>query len=401
MSNSAIRTQRDQDIVQINPLDHVRKRPNLYLGGTDSAALHHMIYEVVDQSINLAFEGQCDHIWVTLRADNVVSIRDNGPGLSPIVDKHGRSELEIYMTEVGMCGRYVPDAHEYHVSGGVHGVGITAVNGLSEWMSVEVARDGFLWKQEYRAGVVQDQVMPIRPLQADVETSMSFTFRPDFSIFEANHFSYEELSQRFQSISYLVKGLAITLRDERVIPYAETVFRSDNGLLDYIKQMNADVETLHEPIYEQFEVRVPRQHSEPYTIEVDFALQYNGTTECKMLSFVNTVEITDGGDHIQAVKSAITNVINGKTQFRTSDKVGDYSPQEVTPGLTMVMHILHPDPSFESYMKMKLLVAAELYGGISEAAFRAGIQLLQESRTIIQLTEKLEDNRFVLKGGVC
>ncbi|MBI1276731.1 MAG: hypothetical protein GC179_01250 [Anaerolineaceae bacterium] len=401
MSERQIRTNRDEDIVTLNPLQHVRKRPGMYIGGTDSPALHHMIYEVINTSIDLAFAGKCDHIWVTLRAGNVVCIRDNGPGLSPIVDKFGRSELEIFMTEIGMCGGRITQGREYHVSGGMHGVGITAINALSEWMSVEVARDGFLWKQDYCAGVTQNPVEQIRPLDADVETGMSYTFQPDFTIFQPNSFSYEQLAKRFQEISYLVKGLAITLRDERVATPIETVFRSENGLLDYVHHLNADVETLHEPIYEHFEVSVPREHYEPYVIEVDFAIQYTYTTECKMISFVNTVPIADGGEHIEAVKSAISNVINGNRFDRSGDKVTNYSTFETTRGLTMIMHILHPSPSFEGCSIGVLSVEPPLYGAVSEAAYRAGKQLMSDSLTAIQLTEKCEDNRFMLQGGVC
>ncbi len=401
MSEYQIQTRDDEDIVRLNPMEHVRKRPGMYIGGTDSPALHHMIYEVMNTSVDLAFAGQCDHIWVTLRADNVVCIRDNGPGLSPIVDKFGRSELEIFMTEIGMCGGRITQGREYHVSGGTHGVGITVINALSEWMSVEVARDGFLWKQEYRAGITQTPVEQIRPLDAEVETGMAYTFQPDFTIFQPNSFSYEQLARRFQEISYLVKGVAITLRDERVTPYVETVFRSETGLLDYSRHMNAEVETLHEPIYERFAVSVQREHYEPYVIEVDFALQYTYMTECKMISFVNTVPIAEGGEHIEAVKSAISNVINGRRFDRGRDKTEEYSTFETTRGLTLIMHILHPSPSFEDCSIGILSVEPQLYGAISEAAYRAGKQLMSDSLTAIQLTEKCGDNRFVLQGGYC
>ena len=399
MSEPQIRVNRDEDIVTLNPMEHVRKRPHMYIGGTDSSALHHMIYETVDQSINLAFAGKCDHIWVTLHSNDEVSLRDNGPGLSPIVDKFGRSELEIFMTEIGMCGRHMPEVQEYHVSGGFHGVGITAINALAEWMRVEVAREGFLWKQDYRAGITQSPVEQVRPLDADVETGMTFTFRPDFTIFQPNAFDYEQLAKRFQEICYLIKGLTITLRDERISPYVEAVFRSEDGLLDYIKQVNANLSGIHEPIYERFEVNVARQHYNPYTIQVEFALQYTDTNECHLLSFVNTVEATHGGDHIQAVKSAIANVINSTKYSKTRDEA--YSPHEVTRGLIMIMNILHPCPWFESFTRLELEVVAELYGAVSQAAYRAGNQLMGDSGTAIQLTEKFERNHFVAKGGIC
>jgi len=401
MSEYQIQTQPDEDIVTLNPLQHVRKRPGMYIGGTDEKALHHMIYEVVNQGIDLAFAGKCDHIWVTLQADNVVCIRDNSPGLSPIVDKFGRSELEIFMTEIGMCGRRTAQGRAYYVSGGMHGVGITAINALSEWMSVEVARDGYLWKQDYRAGITQNPIEQIRPLDDTVQTGMSFRFRPDFTIFQPNEFSYQQLARRFEEISYLVKRLAITLRDERVTPYVETVFRSENGLLVYIDHLNADVRPIHKPIYERFEVSVPREHSEPYIIEVDFALQYTETSECNMTSFVNTIPITEGGEHINAIKSALANVINGSRFDQSGYKADEYSTIETTRGLNMVMHILHPWPSFEGCSIGRLLVEPELYGAVSETAYRAGKKLMSDNLTAMQLREKCEDSRFALQGGYC
>ncbi len=382
-------------------MEHVRKRPGMYIGGTDSPALHQILYEVVNTSIDLAFAGKCDHIWVTLRPNNEVCIRDNSPGLSPIVDKFGRSELEIFMTEIGMCGRYVAEGREYHVSGGMNGVGITAVNALSEWMSVEVAKDGHLWRQDYRTGMTQSPVEQIRPLDAEVETGMTFTFHPDFTIFQPNSFSYEQLAKRFQEISYLIKGLAITLRDERIQIPLEVVYHSEFGLLDYIKQINTNLSWIHEPIYERFEVSVTRPHYVPYTIEVEIALQYTDTNECHMLSFVNTVEATEGGDHIQAVKSAIANVINGKKYYKNRDETAAYSPHEVTRGLNLIINILHPSPFFASQTQLELEVVPELYGAVSQAAYRAGNQLMGDSGTAIQLIEKFEKNHFVAKGGIC
>lgn len=391
----------DEDIVVISPREHIRRRPKMYVGGTDSHALHHMIYEVIDNSIDQAFAGQCDHIWVTLRENDVVSIRDNGPGISTSVNQHGRSQLEIVMTDRGMCGRKIGGGEEYHVSGGLHGVGLSAINALSEWMSVEVVQEGNLWEQHYCEGAVQNQVTLIRSLDAGVETGITFTFRPDFTIFEPNHFSYQELAKRFQEISYLVKGLAITLRDERVSPYVEVVYRYEDGLFDYVKQKNGDLETLHAPIHEQFEVSVPRKHYDPYTIQVEFVLQYSNTTASSIRSFANSVEVPHGGEHIQAVQAALANRFNNYIAIRNPNYNDEFSAREITSGLTLVMHILHPSPSFESNTKLRLMVEPELYGAVSQAAFHAGNQIINDIQAVIQLTELFEDNRFVTNGGYC
>lgn len=381
MTKQPQNTRSDDDIIALSPNEHVRKRPGMYVGGTDSNALHHLIYEVVDNAIDLAFAGQCDHIWVALRDNNEVCICDNGTGIPTDMNSDTKkSKLEMIMTVIGMGGRYVPKAEEYHVSvnGGIHGVGLSAVNALSERLSVETAYDGFLWKQDHHEGKPLSPVAQMRPLTAKDKIGVSITLRPDFTIFEPNAFDYEKLAERFQEIGYLVKGLTITLRDERVSPHTEKVFHSDDGLLDFVKKLNAGIPTLHEPIYEQFAVTIPRERYEPLTVKVDFAFQYADKEDCKLLSFVNTLEVIDGGLHIQAFQSTITNVMNEEGFYPEEDEE-EFSLKEATHGLTLIMHILHPNPSYRSNMRRELSVEPELYGAISEAVFRACDQKLDTS----------------------
>ncbi|MCA0458694.1 MAG: hypothetical protein LCI00_32370 [Chloroflexi bacterium] len=395
MSENPLRYSSDGDIVRLNPMEHVRKRPGMYIGGTDAKALHYLIYEVVDNSIDLAFAGQCNHIWVTLRDNNEVCIRDNGIGIpTDMISDTKKSKLEMIMTVIGMGGRYVPKSEEYHVSvnGGIHGVGLSAVNALSEQLSVETTHDGFLWKQEYYEGKPHIPVTKVRPLNADDTTGVSITLRPDYTIFEANSFDYEKFAERFREISYLMKGLTITLRDERVHPYRETVFHSDNGLLDYVTQLNAGISNLHEPIYHYFEVAIPRERYEPLIVKVDFAFQYADKPSPKMLSFVNTVEVTDGGQHIQAFQSAIANLIN-EERFSRAERGEEFSPKETVQGLTLVMHILHPNPSYRSNMYRELYVEPELYRAVSEAVFRVYQSELPISELEEWLTKHREDSQ--------
>lgn len=389
----------DEDIVRLDPMEHIRKRPSMYVGGTDEKALHHLIYEIIGNAIDLAFAGQCDHIWVTLRDDNEVCIRHNGQGFSPVVNPFGYSELQMVMTEVGMCGRHIQQPEEYYVSGGYHGVGLSAVNGLSSWMRAEVAYKGYLWRQEYREGRVQDQVAQIRPLTAEDSSGNTFTFQPDYTIFDPYPFKVEQIEQRLREISYLMIGLQITLTDERDGKNRTNTFHSTRGLTEYVERLNGHATTLHEPIYQKFKVSLPRKTHEPFILKVDFAFQITNKRESLIKIFMNTLEMPNSVEHIQAFSSTLTNVINASDQYRDDEQ--EFLVDEATCGLTLVMHILHPNPNFRSFMTLDNIIEPELYGAICEAAYRAGTQLFSDRNAARELVENCEKNRYLLKGGIC
>lgn len=246
---AATRQQTDADIVKLNPMEHVRKRPGMYIGGVDSKALHHLIYEVVDNSVDEALAGRCDHILVTLYDDNYVSVQDNGGGIPVGINPStGRPTLEGVMTEIGMGGKFGGGA--YKVSGGLHGVGVSAVNALSEEMRTNVFRDGYVWEQIYRQGKPVTDVTKVRPLQDGEASGTIQTFRPDFTVLEMNNFSYETLAQRFREMAFVTRKLTITVRDERVTPLPrETTFYFEGGLYSYVRYLNRNRRPLHDPVY--------------------------------------------------------------------------------------------------------------------------------------------------------
>src|SRR6185295_11638907 len=200
--------------IKLEPMAHIRLRPGMYVGGTDARALHHLIYEVVDNSIDEALAGRCDHILITLHDNNAASVTDNGSGIPVgIHKKEGISTLQLVLTEVGAGGKF--DNSAYKVSGGLHGVGVSAVNALSADLRAEVFRDGYLWQQEYQEGKPVNEVKRVRKLGAEEATGTRITFVPDFTILEHNEFSYSVLAQRFREMAFVTRRITITLRDER------------------------------------------------------------------------------------------------------------------------------------------------------------------------------------------
>jgi DNA gyrase subunit B len=399
MSEGTKTTLSDRDIVVLNPLEHVRKRPGMYIGGINSTALHHLIYEIVDNSVELAFAKKCNQVCITLRPNNEVCIQDNGPGIPVEINQtFNKSNLEVIMTNIGVCGFRMPIDGDYPVYGGLHGIGLAAVNALSEWFLVENVKDGYLWKQEYREGKPQNEVDRL-PLPENM-TGVRFTFRPDFTILEANSFDYKKLVKRCHEISRLVAGLTMTVRDERSEPPIEKTFYTTEGLVDLLKEISKQQRPLHEPVSDRCKVRLIalRHASKPYTVVVDFALQFTDSMEFTVKSYVNTVETPDGGSHILALRSAVADAINYNAFDNIEENEEEYSPYEVSRGLSAVVHVMHPMPSFESPTKVKLLVPAELYGAVSEAVFRAVNDLVKDDTIAEKILEKCQVNRLALKS---
>lgn len=234
----AVGQQTEEHIKYLDPMDHVRKRPGMYVGGTDAKALHHLIYEVVDNSIDEALAGRCDRITVTLHEDDVVSVEDNGGGIPVGINREtGLSTLQLVMTKIGAGGKF--DSGAYKVSGGLHGVGVSAVNALSSELVAQVRRDGQLYEQVYHAGAPVSNVAPVRPLESWEAPGTIIRFKPDFTVMEPNPFSYEVLEQRFREMAFVTRRVTITLRDERVKPVPdETTFYFEGGLKSFVRYLN-------------------------------------------------------------------------------------------------------------------------------------------------------------------
>lgn len=382
----------ESSIVKMKPMEHIRKRPGMYVGGVDERALHHLIYEVVDNSIDEALAGRCDHIIVTLMPNSFVSIEDNGAGVP--VGRHketGKSALEVVMTEVGAGGKF--DNAAYKVSGGLHGVGVSAVNALSEKLIAQVAREGYVWEQVYSKGEPLSDVQKIRPMEADQRTGTRITIQPDFTVMDRNDFSYATLQQRFREMAFVTRKVTITLRDERETPFAkETTFYFEGGLKSFVQYLNRNRRSLHEPVFAEREIEiVPEEkeaHQETYTVGVEVAFQYTDASTVTELAFANTINTPDGGTHLTGLRGAVTGVINrfSRKNGYLKEKDSNFSGNDTLEGLTAIVSIKHPDPQFQSQTKVKLM-NPEMQGAVSQVVTEAFNEFLElnprEARKII------------------
>src|SRR5450432_3874866 len=330
-------------------LEAVRLRPAMYIGSTTENGLHHLVYEVVDNSVDEALAGFCDTVNVTIHIDNSLTVVDNGRGIP--VDLHedeGISAAEVVMTKLHAGGKF--DSKSYKVSGGLHGVGVSCVNALSERLELEIWREGYTWQQEYACGA------PKAPLQkagrAGRKTGTRVTFKPDTTIMEATVFNYDTLAQRLRELAFLNKGLKITLTDERVDPEKVTEFMYSGGISEFIKHLNKGKQVLHEkPI--QFEAERDMPHG---TIGMEVALQYNDGYSENVFSFANNINTVDGGTHLSGFRSALTRTINafGQQAGLFKDVKENLSGDDVREGLTAVVSVKVPQPQFEGQTKGKL-----------------------------------------------
>jgi DNA gyrase subunit B len=325
-------------------LDAVRRRPAMYIGSTDLHGLHHMIYEVVDNSIDEAMGGYCDLIDITIVRDGSVIVIDNGRGIP--VDLHPTQKkpaVEVVMTTLHAGGKF--DHKSYRVSGGLHGVGVSVVNALSEWLEVEIWREGKAYTQRYKRGV------PTGPLKSGKQagkqkSGTKVTFQPDGKVFSTLEYSFDTLSQRFRELAFLNKGITINFTDERSGKKHE--FKYSGGIVSFVKWLNENRDTLHKPpIY--FE-----EKREDYEIEI--ALQYNDSYSEKIFCFANNINTVDGGTHLVGFKAALTRTLNNYAQKNNLFKKSKItlSGDDVREGITAVVSVKLPEPQFEGQTKGKL-----------------------------------------------
>jgi DNA gyrase subunit B len=347
-------------------LEAVRRRPGMYIGSTDEGGLHHLVWEVVDNSIDEAMASQADKIFVTIKADGTVIVVDNGRGVP--VGKHstGKDALEVVHTVLHAGGKF--GGGGYKVSGGLHGVGVSVVNALSEWMRVESARDGGVFVQEYSRGKPLGPVKKIGP-QGD-RRGTTTSFRADPEMFETTDYSFETISQRLRQSAYLTKGVWISFVDERVD--RERSFYFEGGIQSFVRHLNRNKEVLHtRPIYVE-------QRDKTTVVEV--ALQYNDTYTENVLSFANSINTVDGGTHVTGFRAALTSSLNDWARrasvLRESDP--NLSGDDVREGLTAVISVKLTEPQFESQTKAKLN-NAELKGQVQTAVAESLAQYLDEN----------------------
>jgi DNA gyrase subunit B len=365
------------DIQVLEGLEAVRRRPGMYVGGTDLKALHHLVYEVVDNSIDEALAGACNRITVTIHPDSSVTVDDNGRGIP--TDEHPqikRSALEVVMTKLHAGAKF--GGGGYKVSGGLHGVGVSAVNALSEWCEVEVRREGKVFFQRYERGVPMEPVKVIGKVPEEV-TGNRTTFRFDTTIFKDDlDFRFDTIAQRFREMAFVTRKVQISLIDER--GRREQHFYFEGGIVSFVRYLNRNRQTLHPVVYGEKDYE---------NIGVEIAIQYTDAYTESVYSFANTINTIDGGTHLTGLRSAITRVINDYARRSNLLKEADpnFSGDDTREGLTAIASIKHPDPQFESQTKVKLM-NPEVQTYVAQAVGEAFTTFLDENpsaaRAIIQ-----------------
>jgi DNA gyrase subunit B len=326
-------------------IEAVRLRPGMYIGDTTSRGLHHLVYEVVDNAIDEAMAGYCRHIHVTLHTDGSVSVLDDGRGIP--VDLHadsGKSALEVVLTMVHAGGKF--DHDTYKVSGGLHGVGVTVVNALSEWLEATVRRDGQIWSQEYEKGEPQGPISTKGPAKS---TGTTIRFLPDAEIFPRIEFDFDVLEKRLRELAFLNKGLRIRLTDERTEERKDVEFYSVEGLSEFVAYLNRAQTALHPVI-------LLSGRDEERTVEVEVALQYNDSISEMVVSYCNNINTVEGGTHLTGFRTALTRTLNqyAKTVAPAKTKDLTITGEDFKEGLTAIISVRVPDPQFEGQTKTKL-----------------------------------------------
>ena len=330
-----------EQIQILEGLEGVRRRPGMYIGSTGSRGLHHLVYEIVDNSIDEALAGFCDTIKVIIHPDNSITVSDNGRGIPVgIHEKTGKSAVEAALTMLHAGGKF--GGGGYKVSGGLHGVGMSVVNALSKWLEVQVAQGGYLYQQEYRRGVPQ---YDLRQIGLSDKTGTTLSFAPDPEIFEDIVYSRDVLCSRIRELAFLNKGISITLTDER--DGWEETFRYEGGVKDFIKYLNKSKDPLHQVIY--FEGEKDR-------VQVEIAMQYTDNYTENLFSYVNNIHTQEGGTHEAGFKTALTRVINDYARRLNilKESNANLSGEDIREGLTAVISVKVEEPQFEGQTKTKL-----------------------------------------------
>ena len=375
------------DIQVLEGLEAVRRRPGMYIGSTDVRGLHHLVYEVVDNSIDEALAGACDRIEITIHKDNIVTVTDNGRGIP--VDIHqptGKPALEVVMTILHAGAKF--GSSGYKVASGLHGVGVSAVNALSEWMEVEVKRGGKLYRQRYERGV------PVTPVEfvskvPGKETGTITTFLADSEVLKTLDYKFETLMQRFREMAFLTRGLTIRFYDERNsklenVPAREMAFYFEGGITSFVRYLNKNRKTLHDPIY------IEKQVNDTL---IEAAIQYTDGYAESVYAFANNINTVDGGTHLTGFRSALTRTLNDYARSKSflKDKDPNFTGEDTREGLTAIISVKMTDPQFESQTKGKLgnaevkgqveSVVSEAFSAFLEEHSRAGKAIIEKCLT--------------------
>ncbi|MEO8968666.1 MAG: ATP-binding protein, partial [Solirubrobacteraceae bacterium] len=369
-----------QDITVLEGLEAVRKRPGMYIGSTGERGLHHLVYEIVDNSVDEALAGNCDSVTITIHPDNSITVVDDGRGI-PVATmaKEQRPALEVIMTVLHAGGKF-GDGGGYKVSGGLHGVGASVVNALSERLEVEVRRDGFHWNQVYERGKPQGPIVKGAPTK---ETGTATTFLPDAEIFEDIDYNFKTLEERLRDTAFLTRGMKIVLTDERA-EGKSVEFHYEGGIVDFVAYLNQN----KDPI--QRKIIFLEGESKEGAVEV--AMQWNSSYQESVFSFANNINTIEGGSHLSGFRSALTGALNkyAREKGELREKDDNLSGEDVREGLTAVISAKLTDPQFEGQTKTKL--------------GNPGIQGFVHSIVNARLSEFLEENpqeaRAILRKSI-
>ena len=359
-----------QDITVLEGLEAVRKRPGMYIGSTGQRGLHHLIYEVMDNSVDEALAGECDHVSIEIHPDNSVSVTDNGRGIpTGMMKKEKRPAAEVVLTVLHAGGKF-GDGGGYKVSGGLHGVGISVVNALSERLSLTIWQDGFEWKQSYERGKPTSELT-----KGDTtdKRGTSITFLPDLDIFETIEYDSETLEQRFREMAFLTKGLRIDFADERGEGKKES-FKYDGGIVDFVTYLHS--QGTKEPLHQ----KVIYVEDENDVGAVEVALQWNNSYQENLLSFANNINTHEGGTHLSGFRSALTTTINNyaRAKGELKEKDPNLQGEDIREGLTAIISVKIADPQFEGQTKTKL--GNPPVAGFVQQAFNKGLaEFLEEN----------------------
>ena len=363
-----------ESIKVLEGLEAVRKRPAMYIGDVGKRGLHHLVYEVVDNSIDEALAGHCTRITVYFNKDGSVTVEDNGRGIP--VDMHKdekKPAVEVVMTVLHAGGKF--DKDTYKVSGGLHGVGVSVVNALSGWLWVEVKRDGKVYKQDYKIGVTQNKLKEIGKTK---KSGTKVCFLPDSSVFNTTLFEYDVIAERLRELAYLNRGLEINLKDRREEGGQNDSFKFRGGLSDFVKYLDEKNNPLHNKV-----ITVTKEDGE---IPVDVALRYGNTYNDNILTFVNNINTIEGGTHLSGFRSALTRAMNNhasKNNLIKTKKTEKLSltGEDFREGLTAIISVKVPEPQFEGQTKTKL-GNGEVKGLVDKIVYEGILDFLEENPSI-------------------
>ena len=366
----------DADSIQkLESRDAVRLRPGMYVGDKDENGLHQLVYEVVDNSVDEALAGYCDLISVIIHLDNSVTVEDNGRGIPVGMHESGVSAAEVVMTELHAGGKF--NSNSYKVSGGLHGVGAACVNFLSEWLRLEIKREGGVYEQEFRTGI---PAAPLKKTGTTTKTGTKTTFKPDGEIMTVLEYNFEKLSERLRQKAFLNKGIRITLIDERADEEKRHDFYYEGGIAEFVAHLNKNKSVLHkEPIYCE---KIPNHDDENDLIGIEVSLQYNDAYDERVFCFANNIPNPDGGTHLAGFRSALSKVISryATTANLLKDFKGQLTGDDSREGLVAVISVKIPQPQFESQTKVKL--TSDVKGVVDSFLYERLSQYFEENPAV-------------------